>query len=426
MLRRDKSRTLLTTRDKAKILDSVKKLVVERHINVRQPDQDYGKWLAAVEERRPSLLAGEDAQAFETGVRQLLQELGSSHLAFFRRDGSRIPAPYAIHASVRAVDTPLGLRWMFENVIEAGVASLAGLKCGDLLVSIDSIPAHPPAIPTFLLGQDHCLGIGSFDRHMREVIVHVPDKKAKDRPPMIEPPSLSYSLVPPDIGVLRVASFPGNIGLDFARKLDRAISDLKVRGARRLLIDLRGNVGGALGSLRLMSYLCPGKLEIGHSLTRKRLRGGYDKASLAQIDKLPTSKADMLRMFVRFRFLNRDRSLTLVTEGLGEQPFHKRTAILVDQHSKSAAETVAAFAKENQLATLVGTLTAGEVLGAANFTLPRNYCLRMPVAGWYTWHGRCIEGAGVEPDVVVENSLERLTMGIDEAFGKAVEVVKKL
>jgi len=83
---------------------------------------------------------------------------------------------------------------------------------------------------------------------------------------------------------------------------------------------------------------------------------------------------------------------------------------------------VASFAKENHLATLVGTRTAGEVLGGANFKLPGGYVLRMPVAGWYTWQGESIEGKGVEPDVPVENSPESLATGVDTQLEKALEV----
>ena len=35
----------------------------------------------------------------------------------------------------------------------------------------------------------------------------------------------------------------------------------------------------------------------------------------------------------------------------------------------------------------------------------------MPVAGWYTWNGECIEGKGVEADVPIENSPESLAAG---------------
>jgi carboxyl-terminal processing protease len=192
------------------------------------------------------------------------------------------------------------------------------------------------------------------------------------------------------------------------------------------VIDLRGNVGGALGSLRLMSYLCPGKMEIGHSLTRRRLRNGYDKDKLTRIGKIPSTKLDLLLMFVRFKFIQRDRSMILVTEGLGPQPFHGRIVILIDEHCHSATEMVASFAKDNGLATLVGTHSAGEVLGGANFVLPKGYRLRMPVAGWYTWKGNCIEGIGVEPDVFIENSPESLSMGIDRQLEKAVDLATTL
>lgn len=162
----------------------------------------------------------------------------------------------------------------------------------------------------------------------------------------------------------------------------------------------------------------------GYSLTRRRLRNGYRKESLTRIGKIPATKAELLMMAVRFKVFQRDRSMTLITEGLGAQPFHGRIVILINEHTHSAAEMVASFAKENRLATLIGTKTAGEVLGGANFKLPGGYILRMPVAGWYTWQGYCIEGKGVEPDVFVENSPESLATGTDPQLAKALESVK--
>ena len=175
-----------------------------------------------------------------------------------------------------------------------------------------------------------------------------------------------------------------------------------------------------------MSYLSPEKLEIGYSLTRQRLRKGYRKEGLTRIGKIPATKAALLMMAVRFKVFQRDRSMTLVTEGLGPQPFHGRTVILINEYTHSAAEMVASFAKQNRLATIVGTRTAGEVLGGANFKLAGGYVLRMPVAGWYTWQGECIEGKGVEPDFVAENSPESLGAGADTQLDKALEVVNSL
>src|SRR5207248_9516897 len=158
------------------------------------------------------------------------------------------------------------------------------------------------------------------------------DRAAKDRPPMIEPRSVSHRVLAPDVGYIRVATFPGAVGQSFARALDEAIRELKAQRARHLVVDIRGNIGGGLGSLRLMSYLCPGKLEIGHSLTRRRLRNGYQKEKLTRIEKIPATKPELLMMAVRFKIFQRDRSMVLATEGLGPQPFHGRIVVLTNEH----------------------------------------------------------------------------------------------
>jgi C-terminal processing protease CtpA/Prc len=412
-------------KERTKLIASIKKLVPERHINVSNPDQDYGPWLALVDERAPHLL-NMDTAAFEAGLSELLKKLGSSHTAFFHQRRDSIPAPHSIHATLRAVDSPHGQRWMFVDVIEDGVAFQAGIQPGELLLSIDSQPILPPKSANFRIGGNHRVEVGSFNGSMREIAIAVPNRAAKDRPPMIEPRSLSYKVLPQHIGYIRVATFPGAVGLDFARGLDNIIRNFKDQSVKRLIVDLRGNIGGGLGSLRLMSYLSPDKLEIGYSLTRQRLRKGYRKEGLTRIGKIPATKAELLMMAVRFKVFQRDRSMTLVTEGLGPQPFHGRVVVLINEHTHSAAEMVASFAKQNHLAKLVGTRTAGEVLGGANFKLAGGYILRMPVAGWYTWQGDCIEGKGVEPDVVMENSAESLAAGADHQFEKAMEAVKTM
>jgi carboxyl-terminal processing protease len=420
------STSSLTPMDRTKILSTLKKLVPERHINVTNTNQDYGPWISLVDARTPALVETDSREKFEAGVSDLLRALGSSHTAFFHQRRDLVPATYSINATLRAIPTPNGERWMFVDVIEDGPAFQAGIKPGELLLSIDSQSLLPPASANFRIGGSHKIEIGTLAGSQRELSIEVPNRAAKDRPPMIEPRSLSHRVVAAQIGLVKVATFPGTVGLDFARDFDAAIRDLKEHGVQRLIVDLRGNIGGGLGSLRLMSYLTPDKLEIGHSLTRQRLRNGYKKEKLARLGKIPSTKLELLMMALRFKILQRDRSMVLVTEGLGPQPFHGHIVVLINEHSHSAAEMVASFAKENHLATIVGTRTAGEVLGGANFNLPGEYVLRMPVAGWYTWQGDCIEGKGVEPDVRVENSPASLAAGIDFQLQSAIQVINKL
>jgi len=315
---------------------------------------------------------------------------------------------------------------MFVDVIEDGVAFQAGIRPGEFLLSIDSEPVVPPKSANFRIGGNHQVEISAYNGSKRLIAIGVPNRAAKDRPPMIEPRSLSHRTLAPNVGYVRVATFPGAVGMDFARGLDNIIRSFKDQRVERVIVDIRGNIGGGLGSLRLMSYLSPDKLEIGYSLTRQRLRKGYRKESLTRIGKIPATKAELLMMAVRFKIFQRDRSMVLVTEGFGPQPFHSRIVVLINEHTHSAAEMVASFAKQNRIATIVGTRTAGEVLGGANFKLPGGYILRMPVAGWYTWQGECIEGKGVEPDFLVENSPDSLGIGIDSQLDRALEVVRSL
>jgi len=140
-----------------------------------------------------------------------------------------------------------------------------------------------------------------------------------------------------EIGLLKVAMFPGAIGIDVAKDIDRGIAALN--GCSRLIVDLRGNTGGGIGGLRLMSYLTPGKLEVGYSLTRKRRERGYQREELTRFGRIPTHKATLFWLAARYGF--GDKSILVVTEGLGPRRFHGRVVLMVNEHTASAGEMVA-------------------------------------------------------------------------------------
>jgi carboxyl-terminal processing protease len=207
----------------------------------------------------------------------------------------------------------------------------------------------------------------------------------------------------------------------FGKALDGAIHNLVAKGCDRLIIDLRGSLGGSLGFARLASYLCSEKIPIGHSLTPKRLRDGYEIDQLPRVP-MPKTKPELMLTLARFSF--RDKSLMLMTQGLGPQPFHKKIVVLVNEWTNSAAEMLAAFATENQLATIMGRRTRGNVLGTANFRLPAGYWLRLPIFGWYTSEGRSLEGIGVGTNVEVDSDSEALRKGEDTHLRRALELIR--
>jgi C-terminal processing protease CtpA/Prc len=126
------------------------------------------------------------------------------------------------------------------------------------------------------------------------------------------------------------------------------------------------------------------------------------------------------------RFAGRDHSIVVVTEGLGEQKFHGRVVILVNEHTAGAGEMVAGFAKENRLATIVGARTAGRLLGGRGFKVGSGYVTVLPVGCYITWGGQRSEASGVVPDVEADWSARAATEGLDNQMEEAVEVVKSL
>lgn len=409
----------LTEHERIGILAAIRKQVLKHHINVA--GVNYDAWFKLMEERTPALVAG-DTESFETGVQQLLNELGGSHTVFYHESANRFPPQHTINATLRLFDQAGASRWTFLDVYEDGPAHAAGIRPGEALVAVDGIACQPSVMPRFLLGQTYRLTVCTPEgNNCRDVQVAIPARKGtRERPPILEPKTLTFSMIQPSIGVLKITYFSGSLGMRFTRALDAAITDLKNRGADRLIVDLRGNIGGSLGFARLASYMCPGKIPIGNSLTPERLRSGYDREALPPV-RMPANKIEALVTLGRFAF--RDKSVVLMTQGLGPQPFHGRIVLLVNEWTNSAAEMVASFAAEHDLATIVGTKTAGNVLGAANFKVGSGYWVRLPIFGWYTSRAESLDGKGVTPHINIDLDLPQLISGIDQQMDKALEVV---
>jgi len=411
----------LNQAERLKILASIKKLVPKHHINIA--GIDYEAWKTFVDKQTPDLLA-RNLQEFEDGVRSLLKELKTSHVAFYRERPDRLPPQHSVGATLRKLTDSEPAKWMFLDVFEGGPAHIAGIKPGDLLLAIEHAECDA-SLPEFAVGQNYRISVSDFAaKSLREVTVEIPFKKGtQDRPPIVEPKSPIHRMIAPGLGLLKVPYFPGPMGLAFGKELDAAVADFKIQGCTRLIVDLRGNIGGGLGLAKLASYMCPGQLPIGQSLTPRRLRTGtgYQSSALPRVP-MPQGRAALVTTFGRFAF--KDKSIVLMTQSLGPQPFHGSTVVLINEWTNSAGEMVASFASQHRLATLVGVKTAGNVLGGTNLKLRGGYRLRIPVFGWYASTGEQIEGVGVSPDVTVCLEPEWLSKEIDNQMIEAIKLLE--
>ena len=329
-------------------------------------------------------------------MHDLVRSLGTSHTGFFHLSARRVPARIAIGATFGKLQTSDGPRWAAQDVHEGGPAQKAGLARMDFLESIDGRPIAPPDPVTFGMETEPQLVVkrGAAEVKLR---VTIPQPRSRTRP-VSELKPVVRTRHENGVGYVKVSVLPGLLGLDVARQIDAAFRELD--SCDRLILDLRGHVGGGLGVLRLMSHLTPDALPIGYTVTRKRVESGYDKASLPKLGKLPTHLPNALAIAsLAIRFGRRDPSVLLVSEGLGPKRWHGRVAIVINEHTIGAGEMIAAFAKENGLATIVGTETAGRLAPGSSYKLDHGYILVVPKAQYITWQGQRFEGAGIKPDL---------------------------
>lgn len=266
----------------------------------------------------------------------------------------------------------------------------------------------------------------SADRGSEQVQfrISIPAPRSRKQPTADLKP-VTWSHLDGNVGYIKVSILPGLLGLDVARNIDRAMSELA--SCDGLILDLRGHVGGGLGVLRLMSHLTPGRIPIGYTVTRKRAESGYDKTTLPRLDRLPTNLPNPLAIAsMAAKFVGRDSSVALFSEGLGAKKWHGHVAILINEHTISAGEMVAAFASENRLATIVGSETAGRLIPGSGSTVGAGYMLVMPKAEYRTWAEERFEGHGVKPDVSVTWSLDRGLGGPGDQLARALAVVRHL
>lgn len=406
----------LSRTDREKIFHKTCETVEKQYFD---PSFNGKDWPALVEEHRGAILDASDPSQFEGAMHNMVRQLGTSHTGFFHQSVNRVPGRLAVCATFRKTETPDGMRWMFQDVHAGGPADKVGIRPLDMLLSIDGQPIVPPQQPMFPMATTIAVTVKKPDHEETTASIVVPKPRTR-RQPYAEPIPVISRKLDGGIGYLKATIFPGLLGIDVARALDAAFAGLS--DCDRLIVDLRGNLGGGLGLLRLMSYFTPNKIPIGYSVTRKCAERGVNKESLRRFGWIPSSKFAI--PLVALRHAGRDGSVVLMTEGMGPKKFHGRIVLLVNEHTVSAGEMITAFAAENKLATIVGSETAGRLLGGTGFKVGHGYLVILPKAAFYTWQGKSYEGHGIKPDVSVPWSAEAVRQGRDNQLERAVELCK--
>ncbi len=170
----------------------------------------------------------------------------------------------------------------------------------------------------------------------------------------IPTPSIAYhDMLTDTIGYVYISSFTLTTGNEFRQCLQQ----LKARGMRHLILDLRGNGGGLMA--------------IAESVANELL------------------PADRLIVYVQGAHQPREETYStgggLFTEG--------SVTVLINENSASSSEIVAGAIQDNDRGLVVGRRSFGKGLVQNRIMLPDHSAMHITTARYYTPSGRCIQRA---------------------------------
>jgi carboxyl-terminal processing protease len=202
-------------------------IAFSRHCKKRfyAPEKLNGDWQAAIGRHRPFIEAANSLADFEKEVSDLLKELQTSHLGFFHRSARRASSRAALSATYLEDDTEYGKRWIFQDVHAGGAASAAGIEPGDILLCVNDQNIVPPEHPVFTMGEKTSVEVVGADEKKRRVIVDVARPKGK-KLHFVEPKLVEARHLNDGVGYLKIAMFPGLVGVEVANEISRSLAAL--------------------------------------------------------------------------------------------------------------------------------------------------------------------------------------------------------
>ena len=230
-------------------------------------------------------------------------------------------------------------------------AAEAGLQVGDVLLQIDTIDLKGKVtsdVSELLRGEPGTTFTLKFQRPGESSTREINIKRRS-----IKLPSLPYyGMVKPEIGYLKLTQFIDGC----SRELSAAISDLKEKGAKSLVLDLRGNGGGLIGeAINIVNLFVEQNKPVVE--TKGKVEGAHST------------------------YTTRNKPLDL------DIP----VVILVDGTTASASEIVSGALQDFNRAVIVGSRTYGKGLVQSTRNLPYNGSLKLTTAKYYLPNGRCIQ-----------------------------------
>ena len=207
---------------------------------------------------------------------------------------------------------------------QVGAAAIAGLEPGDILLRVDGQEITPPDHPVFPMGRQTSVEIVDKCDVTRTAYVNVARPKGK-KLHFVEPTLVEVRRISDRLGYLKISMFPGMVGVEVANEISSGIDQLGAVDS--LIVDLRGNTGGGLGALRIMSLLTPDRIPVGFSLDKRRIKEDLEskKQRFRRFSRIPFSTHTLWLTALQFApAMIAKKPIVLQTEGLATRELPRK------------------------------------------------------------------------------------------------------
>lgn len=245
--------------------------------------------------------------------------------------------------------------FLIVMVTDGGPAKEAGIEVNDLLIGVESQDVRGMTtgeVGALVKGEEGTKVALTVLRKGENMTFSVERRR-------IEQPVAEGKLLDGGIGLVKIDNFDARC----AEETIAAIEKLRTEGARKLIFDVRNNLGGFAEELvKLLDYLLPeGDL--------------FRSVSFDGKEKVDTSDADFLDMPM---------------------------AVLVNGDSYSAAEFFAAALQEYEAAVVVGEPTVGKGYYQQTIQLGDGSAVALSTGKYFTPKGNSLAEKGITPTIRVD------------------------
>jgi carboxyl-terminal processing protease len=260
-----------------------------------------------------------------------------------------------------------------------------GVEDGDVLISVDG----KPITPTMSFDDVAAVVRGQVGTQVKITV-----QRAGQSEPIvftitrevIETPSVSSRILQdsPQIGYLAIDRFTERTG----DEVQSALKDLKQKGARQIVFDLRDNGGGLLDSA---------------------------------VDVASQFISDGVVLYEKQKGQD-ERTFQVKPGGLAtDMP----VVVLVNRATASASEIVAGALRDRGRATLIGEQTYGKGSVQHIYDLSDGSSLHVTAAEWFTPDHHQLTGNGLKPDIAAPRSSDDSAAGRDPQLDRAVAYLQE-